>query len=697
MLSAEQLHLVLYEIALSIGNSLDLRPMLQQALSTYLRKINCSAGVVLELGRGESGRNVLEPVHTIPRSFGQSEAYAAILEHLPTYVDDQQLKQLLAGLPARFSLPDGICHIMELSGFGLMVVVSRHDELDERILKSLRRLNEKLGAACQACRQRDALQAGEKKALDERRRQKAIFDTVQAGIVVIDAQSHTIIEANPAALQMIGVTREQAIGQVCHEFICPAERGKCPITDLCQMVDNAERTLIAADGSQLPILKTVTAVELAGREVLIESFVDISERMIAEEQRRAKELAVAANEAKSAFLANMSHEIRTPMTAILGCADILLEDMRGCAIPAEQKQAARTIKRNGEHLLNIINDILDLSKVEAGKIKVERVACSIIELVSDATSLMKGQAQDAGLSFKIEFEGPIPESINTDPVRLRQILVNLVGNAIKFTESGGINIGVKFITHGDKPQIQFDVMDTGIGMTAGQVSKLFQPFSQADASTTRQFGGTGLGLMISRRFAQLLGGDVTVISSRPGVGTQMRATIESGTQPDAPMISNPCLAEVRGKEQVQDVSAAVVPAVLPQCSILLAEDNPTNQMIVIRLLEKAGAQITAVDNGAVALERALVASNSGRPFDLVLMDMQMPVMDGYQATARLREKGYTGPIVALTAHAMSGDEEKCIQAGCNAYAVKPINRAKLIQTINTQLADRGRQLASQLA
>jgi len=382
----------------------------------------------------------------------------------------------------------------------------------------------------------------------------------------------------------------------------------------------------------------------------------------------------AASSSKSEFLANMSHEIRTPMTAILGFSDILL----GNLTEEEDVSAANTIKRNGEFLLELINDILDLSKIESGKLEVERITCSPSDVVDDVASLMRVRAEAKGIPLDIEYVGGIPETIQCDPTRLRQILINLVGNALKFTEAGSVRLVARLVLGTAKPpSMQFDVVDTGIGMTHEQASRLFKPFTQADASTTRKFGGTGLGLTISKRLAEALGGDIT-ISSSSGKGSTFSVTVETGPVDGVAILDNATMAVA---ERRQKVEVPPAPAVKLDCRILLAEDGPDNQRLISFVLKKAGAEVTLAENGLIAHDKALAARETGEPFDIILMDMQMPIMDGYTATGKLRNANYTGPIVALTANAMAGDDEKCRQAGCDGYATKPIDRAKLFATI----------------
>jgi signal transduction histidine kinase len=399
---------------------------------------------------------------------------------------------------------------------------------------------------------------------------------------------------------------------------------------------------------------------------------------IREELRAAKQAADAATLAKSEFLANMSHEIRTPMTAILGFADVLMDEGSWDEAPPHYRIAIETVKRNGEYLLELINDILDVAKIEAGKLSVEGIPCSPCAIVADVASLMRVRATKKGLSLEVNYRGPIPATIQTDPTRLRQILVNLVGNAIKFTEQGRVQITVWLDDLvGCPPKLHFDVTDTGIGMTPKQQATLFRPFTQADMSTTRRFGGTGLGLTISKQLAEMLGGTIE-IQSTPGVGSTFSATAATGPLDHVPMLHNPTEIGLARKEPLP----STVTNVHLKSRVLLAEDGPDNQRLISFLLTKAGARVALAENGAIAMGLALAAHAAYDPYDLILMDMQMPIMDGCEATQRLRQSGYTAPIIALTANAMSEDRQKCLDAGCDTYATKPIDRKRLLELVS---------------
>ena len=368
-----------------------------------------------------------------------------------------------------------------------------------------------------------------------------------------------------------------------------------------------------------------------------------------------------ANKAKSTFLANMSHEIRTPLTAIIGYGEVSLDSNQTMK---ERTTALKTIVRSGNHLLSIINDILDFSKVEADQLDVEIVSEDLFQLVFDVESIMRPQAEKKGLEFNVFYEFPLPIRFNTDPVRLKQILLNLCSNAIKFTDRGTVSITVN--CNCNTQVMQFSVKDTGIGMTPEQLKKLFTPFQQADSSITRRFGGTGLGLSLSKRLAEKLGGTVEV-RSELGKGSRFILSTSTGS-----------LLNVQFAHSLKQIPSAVdfttqsIDTISLSGRILLAEDNQTNQQLLSLFLRKMGAEVSVADNGEAAVKLAM-----HNHYDLIFMDMQMPVLSGVDAVKMLRKQGYDQPIVALTANATSEDKMKCITAGCNDFLTKPIPREKL--------------------
>ena len=535
-------------------------------------------------------------------------------------------------------------------------------------------------------------------------RLRSITDAAQDAILMMDPQGR-LSYWNPAAERILGYTSAEAIGQVLHAFIVPpryraAHQAAFPAFQQTGHGSAVGQTLDLEarrkDGQEISVQLSLSALQINGGWHAVGLLRDTTDRKRAEaelrEINRQLEAATAhandmsgkaelATRAKSEFLANMSHEIRTPMTAILGYADLLLEEHVG---HAAQEHVA-VIKRNGEQLLGLINDILDLSKVEAGKLQIEPIRCSPGELAAEIVSFMRVRAAEKQLNLQIELAGPLPATVLTDPLRLRQVLINLLGNAIKFTDYGEIRLTVRLTSEGGHPRLRFDVTDTGVGMNAEQLGQLFQPFTQVDSSAVRKFGGTGLGLCISKHLAQALGGDLEV-RSQLGQGSTFSVTIDPG-----PLAGIRLLSE--GVEAPLPPAPCGPPAAAGQVvlhgRILLADDSLDNQRLLALLLRRAGAEVTLVENGQLAQAAAWAAHEAGQPFDVILMDMSMPVLDGFEATRQLRQRGYTAPIVALTAYVMTEDCQKCLAAGCNGYASKPIDRQKLLATVAPWVA-RGR-------
>ena len=381
---------------------------------------------------------------------------------------------------------------------------------------------------------------------------------------------------------------------------------------------------------------------------------------------RAKESAEAASEAKSRFLANMSHEIRTPLNGILGFTDyILLHDHN--IREADRCDYLRIIKKSGEGLLLLINDILDLSKIEAGQMDFEQVHFSPHSVIAEVTSILRPKAREKDISLEYHWNGLVPDHIESDPVRFRQLLMNLIGNAVKFSEVGRVDVVARLDQAAQK--LKIDVVDTGVGIPEETLAKLFTPFTQGDSSVTRRFGGTGLGLSICKNIVKGLGGEIGA-TSEVGKGSVFTFTIDTGALEDVSLSPFP-----QGDVAPEEPSFRHETC-LATHRILVAEDGETNRTLIHLLLLRAGAEVVLVENGLDAVNASRLMD-----FDLILLDMQMPVMDGYSAAARLRGEGFTKPIVALTAHAMRGDEERCLEAGCTEYLTKPIRQEFLLARI----------------
>jgi two-component system CheB/CheR fusion protein len=388
------------------------------------------------------------------------------------------------------------------------------------------------------------------------------------------------------------------------------------------------------------------------------------ERRIARSLSEAKRAAEEASLAKSDFLANMSHEIRTPLTAILGYGELL----QAHTTDPDNLACIDAIRRNGKHLVEIINDILDLSKIEAGMLRTEFVRVSPGGVLRDVVDSLRVRAAEKGLTLDLAHDGPLPATIESDPTRLRQVLLNLLSNAIKFTDQGGVKVTARLLA--GQRLLEVAVIDTGIGISAQQQASLFAPFTQADGSITRRYGGTGLGLAISKRLVELLGGGIAVASTE-GQGSTFTFTVSTGSLDEVPLASD----------------AAIVAPPLPPLSrltgrtFLIVDDRRDMRYLIQTYLEEAGATVASASDGAVAVESVREAQARGTPFDAIVLDMQMPVMDGFQAAPRLRAAGHTGRIVALTANAMKGDQERCLAAGCDEYMAKPVDRLRLLYVL----------------
>ena len=518
---------------------------------------------------------------------------------------------------------------------------------------------------------------------------RGILESMRDAILVVRTDG-TVAFHNGAACELFqtdshGLSRA-SISQLLPELERAAsELGEGDAAETWRRRANFELAARLKNGETVHVAVTIGAFRLAGEELRTVVLRNI-ERRRREEQRlrgyaraleranadleRARRKAERAAAAKTEFLANMSHEIRTPMTAILGFTDILMED-GGVKGPDERLEALRTIRRNGAYLLEILNDILDFSKIEANRLEIESLPCSPKRIVNDVAELLRPRAADKGIEVRLDLDPQLPERLLSDPVRLRQILLNLIGNAVKFTPSGHVEIRLRFDSLDQT--IELDVQDTGIGIAPDVLAEIFEPFRQGDSSMTRRFGGTGLGLAITKRLVERLGGAITA-NSVVGGGSTFRVRLpaqsaDADTASDDP--DTPSTAGFR----------AALRELRAHGKILVVEDGPDNQRVIRHVLERAGYEVTVAENGLVGVELALAAADEGSPFVVVLMDVQMPVLDGYAATRQLRDQGYTAPIIALTAHALPSERQRCLEAGCDAFATKPIERLALLETI----------------
>ena len=518
-------------------------------------------------------------------------------------------------------------------------------------------------------------------------RYRTLIEGIEDIICTIDLQG--IITYMGPQITRYGFERDELIGKSFAEFIHPEDRHSLfesfrqalatqrDSRDEFRVVTPWAGTVWFEDSSRIRRDEDGTP---SGMYVILR---DVTERCAMEERlRHAKEAAEAASRAKSEFLANMSHEIRTPMTAILGYSDLLYEEELAIGMSPERATAWESIRRNGDHLLNLINSLLELSQIESGELQLAPQTCRPLDLVLDVITSLKANAFDKDLALKLETGGRIPDAVRIDPVRLRQILFNLVGNAIKFTDHGEIRIVLNQIDRNGKPRLQFDVIDTGIGIAEDQIARLFGQFVQAEGAANRRFGGAGLGLAISQRLAMLLGGEIKA-DSRVGHGSRFRLTVafqppETRTAASSNTHETSTIQENKPQQDLPERP-------LRGTRILLAEDGLDNQRLLSLLLSRAGAEVTVAENGKQAVEEVLDPALSESRYDVILMDMQMPIMDGYVATEELRRAGYEGPIIAVTAHAIAGDRQKCLDAGCDEYLSKPLDYRSLLNVVASYL------------
>ncbi|MCL4209966.1 MAG: PAS domain S-box protein [Phycisphaeraceae bacterium] len=621
-------------------------------------------------------------------------AYAILNPAEPLIVPDATLDPRFADSPLVTGDPGirfyaGIPLVLSTGeAIGSLCVIDRRPRtIDERRVAMLRVVAHQVTAQMELRRNMAALERQDEALRQSEERHRAIIDTALDAVITIDERGR-ITGWNREAERMFGYRSSEVLGSTLDEKIIPPAHRSAHREGLRRYLETGEQrvlnrrielTAIDRTGREFPVELAICHAGRGDHHFFSAFLRDISERKRGVEAlRKAMLEAQAANRAKSDFLANMSHEIRTPMTAILGYADLLRSPDLA---PAEHADHLQTIRRNGEHLLQILNDILDLSKIESGRMEIEHVPVDVSAVLGDVMSLMRLRATEKRLTLRLDYETPIPSAILGDPTRLRQILLNLVGNAVKFTDSGSVTVTARLDEHEPGgPWLELIVADTGIGMTVEQIGRLFQPFTQGDETMTRRFGGTGLGLTICHRLALGMGGSLEVAST-PNRGSTFTLRVPTGPIQNVPRVTAPADGVLADSDPKPDsVCCGEQPP-----RVLLAEDGPDNQRLIAHILRRAGCEVTIANNGREAVEAVTRCWGADRltapPFDLILMDMQMPELDGYGAARELRRRGYPGRIVALTAHAMSDDRARCLAAGCDDYAPKPIDRAALIALV----------------
>jgi PAS domain S-box-containing protein len=514
--------------------------------------------------------------------------------------------------------------------------------------------------------------------------QRTMLSNILAGVIIVDPVTRCIESVNNAAAEMFGAPPGEIVGKRCHAFLCTAVEHACPVLDLGKRVENTEKELLCSDGSRRTVLKSVTRVLIHGQEKLLECFVDISERKRADielEQHRehleelvasrttelaqAKEAAEAASIAKSSFLANMSHEIRTPMNGIIGMAHILRQE----GVLPKQAQRLDAIDSSAQHLLSVINNVLDISKIEAGKLSLEEAPVEVDRLMDNISQILAERVREKGIELRVE-SVKLPSNLVGDPTRLQQAILNYAANAVKFTEQGYVTLRtVKLAEGADWVKLRFAVEDSGIGISHEALARIFKPFEQADNSMSRKYGGSGLGLAINRHLAELMGGE-TGAESTPGVGScfwlTVKLTKEERRQGERLKPTAPIDARRLIREQYSGAP------------ILVADDEPMNLEMARIQLEAGGLVVDTATDGVDAL--ALAAR---KPYAAIFMDMQMPRLDGLEATRQIRrlEPYRQTPIIAMTANAFAEDKALCLKAGMNDFLIKPYNPDELFETL----------------
>lgn len=489
---------------------------------------------------------------------------------------------------------------------------------------------------------------------------REILDSQDVGVTIIDMETHKISFINKKAEEMYGAAKEEIIGKRCYSLICPARDERCPLEDSEDLIKSAEKVFINAKNEKIPILKSVVRSIYDGRKSLIESFVDISSLKKAEKELIiAKEVAEKANRAKSEFLANMSHEIRTPLNGVIGFTELLMKTH----LNETQQHYMQTIFYSANSLLDLLNDILDFSKIEAGKLELNPEKTDIIQLSEQIMDVLKFRAHDKGLELLMDLPPDIPRFMYLDSVRLRQVLVNLLGNAFKFTEKGEVEYKIEmdhFEPETGMATLTFSVRDTGIGIPKDKQARIFESFSQADTTTTRKYGGTGLGLAISNKLVNMMGATLQ-IESEPGIGSNFYFTL---------------------KFKSENADPELPAAICDIKKVLVVDDNTNNRIIIQHMLMTRNIESELVSNGQEAIERI----RNCHDYDVLIIDYNMPLLDGLALIRMIRKESLfpcdKQPIIFL--HSSSDDErihKESKELGVHVMLVKPVKMTQLFEAL----------------
>ncbi|HWR26085.1 MAG TPA: PAS domain S-box protein [Methanosarcina sp.] len=555
--------------------------------------------------------------------------------------------------------------------------------IDVDISASLLNLENKL-VQCVA-RDVSSLKKAERMEKESTEKMKILLNNTLCGILLVDASTHEIVEVNPAAEEAIGLPKDKLVGNVCHKFICPAEKKKCPITDLGQTVDKSERKLLNKKGEPVPIIKSVAPVKIGDKQYLVESFIDISERKKAEDETlQAKLTAESANRAKSEFLTNMSHELRTPLTAIIGFSDLMIGGLSG-DLGEQNKKFVTNISNSGKHLLSLINNILDLSKIEASKMELEIEMIAVRDIFNDTRDVTSSLALKKNISMKFDVEGEL--SVQADRIRLKQIIFNLVSNAIKFTPKDG---SIKVLAKKEGESLRVSVADTGIGISKENQELLFQPFKQVDSSISRKYEGTGLGLVLVRKFVELHGGKIWV-ESEPGKGTTFlfELPLKHKTNPEmnkqGSNLSEKIVSLTLGKpkECLHETEVEIPLPVIREPAgttgnehlVLVVEDDEMAKELLIFTLLDAGYRVASVSSG----KEALLLARQLKP-SAITLDIMLPGINGWDILKNLKNDSETADIPILVI-SMNDDKKCSLLCGAFDHLIKPVDKAHLLSTL----------------